>query len=153
MSLMRTHVIRHPYSWFTISLLTLLIPILPSARSADDGSASARSEQRIEVLIRNYDFVLDAPRPIQFGIPTVIILRNQDIVAHGFQSSALPQLKIRAHGEGLAAYGTGIEGFHIDPGKTLAVHFVPDQSGHLTFRCDLHPQMKGEVLLLEIPAA
>lgn len=136
-----------------VLLVLLIFPIPPVSQSADEAPAQAQNEQRIELLIRNYDFVVTHPFPIRFGIPTVIILRNQDIVPHGFQSSALPQLKIRAHGEGLAAYGTGIEGFHIDPGKTLAVHFVPEQSGHLTFHCDLHPQMKGELLLLEIPAA
>lgn len=154
MNVIRTRAMQQPYRWFSIALLPLLlIPIPPAAQSADDGPASTQNEQRIELLIRNYDFVLALPLPIRFGIPTVIILRNQDIVTHGFQSSALPYLKVRAHGEGVAAYGTGIEGFHIDPGKTLAVHFVPEQDGHLTFRCDLHPQMKGEVFLLEIPAA
>lgn len=136
-----------------VLLVLLIVPIPPVSQSADEAPAQAQNEQRIELLIRNYDFVVTHPFPIRFGVPTVIILRNQDIVPHGFQSSVLPQLKIRAHGEGLAAYGTGIEGFHIDPGKTLAVHFVPEQSGHLTFHCDLHPQMKGELLLLEIPAA
>ena len=139
---------------FSIVLLALLfVPIPPLSRSADEAPAQTQSEQRIELLIRNYDFILTHPLPIRFGIPTVIILRNQDIVTHGFQSSALPQLTVHAQGEGLAAYGTGIEGFHIDPSKTLAVHFVPEQSGHLTFHCDLHPQMKGELFLLEIPAA
>ena len=139
-----------------ISILWLalfFIPTPPLSGSAYEAPADNQNEQRIEVLIRNYDFILTHPLPIRFGIPTVIILRNQDIVAHGFQSSTFPQLKIHARGEGLAAYGTGFEGFHLDPGKTLAVHFVPEQSGHLTFHCDLHPGMKRELVLLEIPAA
>ena len=150
----RARIRRPRYRLFPIALVALLfVSVPPLSRSADEAPVQTQSEQRIELLIRNYDFILTHPLPIHFGIPTVIILRNQDIVAHGFQSSALSQLKVSAHGEGLAAYGTGIEGFHIDPGKTLAVHFVPEQGGHLTFHCDLHPQMKGEVFLLEIPAA
>ncbi|MBI4003010.1 MAG: hypothetical protein HY348_14665 [Nitrospira defluvii] len=150
----RTRTRQPRHRLFPIILLALLfVPIPPLSQSAEEAPAQTQSEQRIELLMRNYDFILTHPLPIRFGVPTVIILRNQDIVAHGFQSSALPLLKIRAHGEGLAAYGTGIEGFHIDPGKTLAVHFVPERSGHLTFHCDLHPQMKGELFLLEIPAA
>lgn len=144
---------RQPHGVFLIALLALLlIPNPSAARSADEAPTHNQNEQRIELLIRNYDFIFTHPLPIRFGVPTVIILRNQDIVAHGFQSSALPQLKVHAHGEGLAAYGTGFEGFHIDPGKTLALHFVPE-GDHLTFHCDLHPQMKDKLFLLEIPAA
>ena len=150
----RTRRMRPRCRLFPIALLTFMVVLIPPlSRSADEAPGRTQSEQRIELLIRNYDFILTHPLPIRFGIPTVIILRNQDIVAHGFQSSALPHLKIRAHGEGLTAYGTGFEGFHIDPGRTLAVHFVPEQGGPLTFHCDLHPQMKGELFLLEIPAA
>jgi hypothetical protein len=150
----KMRIMRRPTRSFPLALLALLlIPIPTAARSADEAPAQTQTEQRIELLIRDYDFILNRALPIQFGVPTVIIIRNQDILAHGFQSSALPQLKIRAHGEGLSVHGTGIEGFHIDPGKTLAVHFTPEQGGHLTFHCDLHPQMKGELLLLEIPAA
>jgi hypothetical protein len=145
---------RRRYRNISILWLALLfISTPPLLGSAYEAPADNQNEQRIEVLIRNYDFILTHPLPIRFGIPTVIILRNQDIVAHGFQSATLPQLKVHARGEGLAAYGTGFEGFHLDPGKTLAVHFVPEQSGHLTFHCDLHREMKGELVLLEIPAA
>lgn len=150
----RTHKLQLRGTWFPIALFALLLaPIPPAARSAEEAPAETQHEQRIELFISNYDFISTHPLPIRFGIPTVIILRNQDIVTHGFQSSALSRLKVRAHGEGLVAYGTGFEGFHIDSGKTLAIHFVPERNSHLTFHCDLHPQMKGELFLLEIPAA
>jgi hypothetical protein len=130
---------------------TLAAPGLPSAE--DRMPSPGPHEQRIEVLMRNYDFVLAEPAPLRFGVPTVIILRNQDIVAHGFTSPALAQLHIEAHGEGLSVHGAGIQGFQLDSGKTLAIHLVAERSSRLTFRCDLHPQMKGELFVLEIPAA
>ncbi|MEB2338847.1 MAG: hypothetical protein OZ918_09515 [Nitrospirales bacterium] len=140
--------------WVAMAVLgLLLLPGLSTAGPSDDVPTPQQQEQRIELLMRNYDFALSDPRPIRFGVPTVIILRNQDIVPHGFQSSALPTLRIRAQGEGLTAYGIGIEGFHVDPGKTLVLHFVPESNARLTFRCDLHPQMKGELFVLEIPSA
>lgn len=148
---------QHPYlqaGWLPIALFTLLLAPAPTATgAAEEAPIEPRNEQRIELLISNYDFIPTHPLPIRFGVPTVIILRNQDIVAHGFQSSALARLKVRAQGEGLVTYGIGIEGFHIDPGKTLAIHFVPERNSHLTFHCDVHPEMKGELFLLEIPAA
>ncbi|WP_447976904.1 cupredoxin domain-containing protein [Candidatus Nitrospira bockiana] len=110
-------------------------------------------EQRIELVIRNYEFVLTQPSPIRLNTPTVIILRNQDIVRHGFTSPMLSQLSVHGEGEGIAAYGRGIEGFYVDPGKTVVIRFSNDRPGNHTFRCDLHPQMKGELFSLEVPAA
>jgi hypothetical protein len=87
------------------------------------------------------------------GGDTIIIVRNQDIVRHGFTSPALAQLYLRTEGEGLASYGKGIEGFYVDPGKTLVIRLVLERSGRLSFHCDLHPEMRGELVLLDIPAA
>ena len=116
-------------------------------------SVSAIQEQRNEVVITNYDFLLSQPVPIRLHVPAVIILRNQDIVRHGFTSPMLAQLAVRGEGEGVGAYGKGVEGFYIDPGKTLVIRFTPERAGKYSFKCDLHPQMKGELYLLEIPAA
>ena len=110
-------------------------------------------EQRIELVIRNYEFMLTQPTPIRLGAPTIIILRNLDIVRHGFTSQMLHQLLIHGEGEGIAAYGKGVEGFYIDAGKTLVIRFTNDRPGHYAFKCDLHPQMKGELFMLEVPAA
>jgi len=115
--------------------------------------ASIPDEQRLEVIIRNYDFEIVHRTPVAVGGETVIIVRNQDIVRHGFTSPTLSQLYLRSEGEGLAAYGKGIEGFYVEPGKTLVIRLVLERSGRLAFHCDLHPEMKGELFLLEIPAA
>ena len=147
---------RHQTSWIATVVLTgsLLIPwtaaSLPESAAADSVSAQ---EQRVEIVIRNYEFQLTQPAPIRLHMPTIIILRNQDIVRHGFASPMLMQLMVQGEGEGVAAYGKGVEGFYVDPGKTLVVRFVPERPGKYTFHCDLHPKMTGELYLLEIPAA
>ena len=147
---------RHQASWIATVVLTggLLIPwtaaSLPESAAADSVSAQ---EQRVEIVIRNYEFQLTQPAPIRLHMPTIIILRNQDIVRHGFASPMLMQLMVQGEGEGVAAYGKGVEGFYVDPGKTLVVRFVPERPGKYTFHCDLHPKMTGELYLLEIPAA
>ena len=110
-------------------------------------------EQRIEIVIRDYEFQLTQSGQIRLHMPTVIILRNQDITRHGFASPMLMHLMVQGEGEGIAAYGKGVEGFYVDAGKTLVVRFVPERSGKYSFKCDLHPQMKGELYLLEVPAA
>lgn len=130
-----------------VSLPTLSTDAQPSAQ------AQMAPEQRIEIVIRDYDFQLLKLTPIQPGLPTVIILRNQDIVRHGFYSSMLTGILVQGEGEGVAAYGKGVEGFYVDPGKTLVIKFNNHRSGKHAFRCDLHPSMKGEVYVMEVPAA
>lgn len=110
-------------------------------------------EQRIEIFVREYKFLLSQPTPIRLHTPTVVIIRNQDIVRHGFTSQVLANLLVNAEGEGIVTYGKGIEGFYVDPGKTLVVRFTTERTGNYSFRCDLHPQMKGELYMLEVPAA
>ncbi len=109
--------------------------------------------QRVEILIQDYAFVLTKPGALRPGLPTALILRNQDIVRHGFTSPAFPNLPLNAEGEGVATYGKGIEGVYVDPGKTIVLYFTPQGGANYTFRCDLHQHMKGELLTLELPAA
>ncbi|TAL09819.1 MAG: hypothetical protein EPO02_09270 [Nitrospirae bacterium] len=115
--------------------------------------AQGLPEQRIEIVIRDYDFQMARPAPIQPAMPTVIIVRNQDIVRHGFSSSMLQGILVQGEGEGIAAYGKGVEGFYVDPGKTLVIRFNNQRAGKYSFHCDLHPKMKGEAYVMDVPAA
>ncbi len=109
--------------------------------------------QRVEIVMDGFAFVLPKPVALHLGAPTAIILRNHDIVRHGFVSPAFPQLSMSIDGEGVVAYGKGIEGVYVDPGKTLVLYLTPERGGTYTFRCDLHQHMKGELLTLDLPAA
>ena len=126
---------------------------LPVSGIDAQSDALTAQEQRIEIIIRDYTFMLTQPSPVRLHAPTVIIIRNQDIVRHGFTSPMMAGLLLHGEGEGIAAYGKGVEGFYVDPGKTLVIRFTTGGTGSYSFRCDLHPQMKGELYLLEIPAA
>jgi plastocyanin len=120
-----------------------LIPWTPVSTAGNPADQSVAQEQRIDITIRNYEFQLNQPTPIRLHLPTIIILRNQDIVRHGFTSPMLMHLMVQGEGEG----------FYVDAGKTLVIRFVPERTGKYSFKCDLHPQMKGELYLLEVPAA
>jgi len=144
---------RHSH-WIIRTLLVPAATVALLSLATDRGSlAQLSSEQRVEIVIRNYAFEILRPAPIRPGLPTVMILRNQDIVKHGVSSQMLMGMLVHGEGEGVAAYGKGIEGFYIDPGKTLVIRFINDRPGKYNFRCDLHPNMKGEVYALEIPTA
>ena len=137
---------------FLVSLIPGLIHLVPQPTTGTV-MAGIPDEQRLEVLIHDYSFEIIHRTPAALGGDTVIIVRNQDIVRHGFTSPALAHLYLRAEGEGLSSYGKGIEGFYVEPGKTLVIRLVLERSGRLSFHCDLHPEMRGEVVLLDIPAA
>ncbi len=142
-----------------LSILIVLVSLFAVLLTADPprqtimSSAHAAQDQRVEVTIRDSGFVLSQPAPVRLHVPTVIILRNQDVVRHGFTSPMLTNLPVHAEGEGIAAYGRGVDGFYVDPNKTLIIRFTPERAGKYSFRCDLHPQMKGELYMLEISAA
>jgi plastocyanin len=134
-----------------------VIVVLSAALASDSGDAlsavQAAQEQRVELIIRDSAFLLSQPAPMRLGLPTVIILRNQDIIRHGFTSPMLIGLVVHGEGEGVVSYGKGVEGFYVDPGKTLIIRFTTERPGSFSFRCDLHTQMKGELFLLEVPTA
>ncbi len=139
-----------------VALVGLVGSILMSLSwSGVDAQSPAQTlpEQRIEIVMRDYDFQLVKLTAIRPALPTVIILRNQDIVRHGFYSAMLQGIPVQGEGEGVAAYGKEVEGFYVDPGKTLVIRFNNQRPGKYSFRCDLHPNMKGEAYVMEVPAA
>ena len=142
------------------ALVVMLVGLLGSMLMSFPGSgvdaqspAEVLPEQRIEIIMKDYDFQVVKPAPVRPAMPTVIIIRNQDIVRHGFYSALLQGILVQGEGEGVAAYGKGVEGFYVDPGKTLVIRFNNQRPGIYSFRCDLHPQMKGEAYVMDIPAA
>jgi hypothetical protein len=108
----------------------------------------AQEPQRIEVLIRNFTYEVQGGSILP-ETPTVIVVRNTDAVTHGFTSPLLQEVDVQVEINRSVTFGRGIKGVHIEPGQ---VHFIPPRRGRFTFSCDLHPNMKGEALLLSIAA-
>jgi hypothetical protein len=91
--------------------------------------------------------------------PTAIVLRNQDTVTHGISSPRFNELVIRAEGDAIEIQTENIRSYHVPAGKTATLYFT--QASHVDpltgyqetiqypFRCDLHPNMKGEFLVIE----
>ena len=86
--------------------------------------------------------------------PTEIVVRNEDTVTHGFNSSLFKYVNAKMEG-GYLAKGKGPNVYRVDPGKTMILRFTkgsedPPESFTYAFWCDLHPHMKGEVFILEV---
>lgn len=112
-------------------------------------SQNIEGEVSIEIRDSTFIFKGGALRP---GEQNLIMLNNQDTVRHGFTSEILRQIEVEVEGEFGDTYGKGIRGVHINPGETLEIRLIPVVPGKMSFRCDLHPEMKGELLVLSIGA-
>lgn len=137
--------------WVVLTVLILAFLTLVLGTSDLVRHADAMEEPRIEIAIRDFTYVRTKMQSIRAGTPMVFVIHNEDSVTHGFISPLFLGRSLQGRGEGIEAFGTGIEGFHIDPGKTLMIRLTPDQQGKVTFRCDLHPEVQGELYLLDVP--
>ncbi|MBI3812026.1 MAG: cupredoxin domain-containing protein [Nitrospirae bacterium] len=123
-------------------LSLMVLSIGPSVVAAPENS-------KVEIVIRNstFEFQGGMLRPNE---PGTIVLRNQDKIQHGFASPVLEELDVRVESGGVTTYGKGIKGVYINPGETLQIHFIPNRPGRFPFHCDIHPTMKGELLVLSV---
>ena len=140
-------------SWIQVSVLTLLLATV--AASAGDASSQPQAiqQQRIEIVIQDKTFLLSSAVPIQVGQHIELNVRNEDHVRHGFASASLLGLLVSGEDDQIVTYGKGVEGFYVNPGKTLIIRFDAERPGSIPFHCDLHQHMKGELYVLEVPTA
>lgn len=53
---------------------------------------------------------------------------------------------------GVAAYGRGVGGVFVRPNADAVIRFTVKRPGRYEFKCSIHPNMKDELLLLNIQA-
>ncbi|NKE69764.1 cupredoxin domain-containing protein [Candidatus Manganitrophus noduliformans] len=117
-----------------------------------DSTLHAQGPERVEVIIRNFAYEVQGGT-LPPGVPATIVLRNLDRVEHGFVSPFFQEVDVQVESGGATTFGRGIKGVHLTPEKEIAIRFIPPRAGKFTFNCDIHPNMKGEVLLLSVGAA
>jgi hypothetical protein len=98
------------------------------------------------------------------GMPTVIQLRNRDLVSHEFMSTLFRDVPFRISGNTTVVKTARASGVRIDPGQTVTLEFnapvaKPDQYGALEsmydlFWCNVHGKehgqnMRGELAIIE----
>jgi hypothetical protein len=114
--------------------------------------SAAQSEQRIDVTIQDYTFVLTKQIPLRLGVPTVISIRNVDRERHDFGSAMFEGVSTKVESGGVTSYGRGIGGVFLDSKRDAVLRFTLERPGRYEFRCSIHPGMKGELLLLNVEA-
>lgn len=139
----------------TVLGVSLLWPGTEITRVAT--AAKDMSELTIEVTIKKMEFHVTGYG--REGNPTAIVVRNEDGVTHGFSSPLFKDTPVRLEGDGYQVTGKGVPSFRIDPGKTMTLHFTTGSTAapltmmsplmrHVIW-CDMHPEVKGELFIIE----
>lgn len=136
---------------FALSVVSLagIAPGIPTLAQADEG--------KIEVVIKDDGYhVKGHTTP---GALTRIILRNEGSMTHGFSSRILKDVQVRKEGDTREVVAHGVKSFHVDAGKIATLVFTKpvkhdpstgiSETEQYAFWCDLHPQMRGEFLIVE----
>lgn len=90
---------------------------------------------------------------LKVGEVATIRLRNADSITHGFNWALVETKDVRIDTDGVETDTIGFRGLHLSPGQDVRIRFTPVREGKVTFTCDLHPDMKGEVFMLRVSPA
>lgn len=116
-------------------------------------NSAKATEVEIELTIRDSQYTKTKWDPPRDGASIVLTIKNEDAIRHGFTSLLFHNLLVHTLSDGVQIYGKGIEGLYLDAGATIQLRFQVDRPGDYEFKCDLHPSMKGELLLLHVDVA
>lgn len=113
--------------------------------------AQSGSEQVVEVTIKDFTFITKQG-PLRLGLPTVIKVKNADAERHDFGSTMFEGIPTSIEKDGTIVYGRGIGGVYLDAKRDATIRFDMTRPGRHEFRCSIHANMKGELLLLSAEA-
>jgi hypothetical protein len=118
---------------------------------------AAEPAKRIEIEIKDGGAAKVVSGYTMTDVPTEIVVRNDDNVTHGFNSSMFgPNDNVELVSGGSVAEGKKPQShvYRVDPGKKMVLKYTKPSKqdvGSMTyaFWCDLHRATKGEMLVVE----
>jgi plastocyanin len=113
------------------------------------GPVFSQSDQVVEVTIKDFKFVTKQGL-LRLGSPAVIKVRNEDAERHDFGTTMFEGIPTQIEKDGVIVYGRGVGGVFLDPKRDASIRFNLTRPGRLEFRCSIHPNMAGELLLLSV---
>ncbi|MGB4066918.1 MAG: hypothetical protein WBK08_02690 [Nitrospira sp.] len=114
---------------------------------------------KVEIIIKDRQHGYETAGFTMPSQETIIVIRNQDSVTHGFASKLFKDIAVKVEG-GTEVRGKQFKSFHVDAGKTMTLRFAtaptnfdPMTGGAESVRhalwCDIHPEVKGELFVIE----
>ncbi|MCP9468873.1 MAG: hypothetical protein NNA31_02615 [Nitrospira sp.] len=152
---------RYRSTLFAMSLA--IVPLMAWSGHADVAYAQAKGMEappsKVEITIRDRQHGYETVGITMPSHDTIIVVRNQDSVTHGFASTLFKDIPVKVEG-GTEVRGKQFRSFHVDAGKTMTLRFAtapsnfdPLTGGAESIRhalwCDIHPEVKGELFVIE----
>jgi hypothetical protein len=162
-----------------VSVISGVVAALAFAATASAGSVEDKAEVTVGgAELREVDVAIDISEKafhitkggtergvtLMAGMPSVIQLRNRDLVAHEFMSTLFRDVPFRISGNATLVKTARAAGVRVDPGQTVTLEFnaplaKEDQNGAVessydVFWCNVHgkehgQKMRGELLIIE----
>ena len=162
-----------------VSVISGVAAALAFAATASAGSVEDKAEVTVGgAELREVDVAIDISEKafhitkggtergvtLMAGMPSVIQLRNRDLVAHEFMSTLFRDVPFRISGNATLVKTARAAGVRVDPGQTVTLEFnaplaKEDQNGAVessydVFWCNVHgrehgQKMRGELLIIE----
>jgi len=119
------------------------------------GAASSKVEITIRDRVHGYETV-GHTYPSH---DTMIVVHNKDTVTHGLASMLFKEIRVSVE-NGSEIRGKHFKSFHVEPGQTMTLRFAtapskfepllgPSGSLRYALWCDIHPEVKGELYVIE----
>lgn len=137
----------HHRSWAR----AIMIVLIGAAGLWGSVPVQSQSEQVVDVVIKDFTFVTKQSA-LRLGLPTAIKIANDDAERHDFGSTMFEGISTKVEEEGVIVYGRSVGGVMLDPKRKAVIRFNMERPGRYAFRCSIHPNMKGELLLLSAEA-
>lgn len=143
--------------WFAVAAWAVLAGSHDSAYAQAAGMGAPPS--KVEIIIKDRQHGYETAGFTMPSQDTIIVIRNQDSVTHGFASKLFKDIPVKVEG-GTEVRGKQFKAFHVDAGKTMTLRFAtapsnfdPMTGGAESVRhalwCDIHPEVKGELFVIE----
>ncbi|MCP9464512.1 MAG: hypothetical protein NNA25_06915 [Nitrospira sp.] len=146
---------------FAMSLA--IVPLMVWGGQRDVAYAQVKGMEappsKVEITIRDRQHGYETVGVTMPSHDTIIVVRNQDSVTHGFASTLFKDIPVKVEG-GTEVRGKQFRSFHVEAGKTMTLRFAtapsnfdPLTGGAESLRhalwCDIHPEVKGELFVIE----
>ena len=130
---------------------TVIVALVVAVGSPSAQLLFGQNQQIVEITIKEFQFVTKQPT-LRLGLPTMIRIRNEDTERHDFGSTMFEGIPVQIEKDGVIVYGHGLRGVYLDSKRDATIRFEMSRPGRHEFRCSIHPNMKGELLLLTVEA-
>lgn len=114
---------------------------------------------KVEITIKDRQHGYETVGITMPSLDTIIVVRNEDSVTHGFASKLFKDIEVRREG-GVEVRGKNFRSFHVEPGQVMTLRFatapskfdpatgIAESMRHALW-CDIHPEVKGELYVIE----